>query len=314
MSWSDVLDRFDDLAEVLWRRAAAAADDGDPEVGHVVAVERGELLRREVVVRLAVDDAGQAGIGQHADRERRVLRQVAQVLLHLGRAGGAVDAHDVRAHRRDRHQRGTDLAAEQHPAGGLHRDLDLERHRATGGLHGPAAGDDRGLRLEQVEARLDEEEVGAALEEAGGLLLVGVPERREVDVSEARHLRAGADRSGDVAGAAVGGEVVGDLSCETGRSDVELVGLVGDVVFGEHQREAAEARGLDGVDADLEECRVHPPDRVRSREAQHLVAPLERGTAEVVGGEVEVLDVGAERAIEDDHSLVDGVEEVLRIP
>ncbi len=120
--------------------------------------------------------ARQAGVGEHADRQRRVLRQVAQVLLHLGRAGGAVDAEDVGPHRRDRHQRGTDLAAEQHPPGGLHRDLHLQRHLAPGGRHRPPAGDDRRLRLEQVVARLDEEEVDAALEQTGGLLLVGVAE------------------------------------------------------------------------------------------------------------------------------------------
>ncbi len=84
-------------------------------------------------------------------------------------------------------------------------------------LHRPPAGDHRRLDLQQVHARLDEEQVDAALEQPGGLLLVGVAQLGEADVPEARQLRAGTDRAGDVAGAAVGGEVVGDLAGEAGR-------------------------------------------------------------------------------------------------
>ena len=90
--------------------------------------------------------------------------------------------------------------------------------------------------------------------------------------------------------------------------DVELVGLVGDVVLVEHRREAAEARRLDGVDADVEERGVHAADDVRPGEAQHLVAALQRFAAEVVGGEVETLDVRAEGAIEDDDPFGNGIE------
>ena len=81
-------------------------------------------------------------------------------------------------------------------------------------------------------------QVDAALEQAVGLLLVGVAQLGEADVAEARQLRAGPDRAGDVAGPAVGGVVVGDLAGDAGRGDVELVGLVGDAVLGEHGREA----------------------------------------------------------------------------
>ena len=203
---------------------------------------------------------------------------------------------------------GADLAADEHPAGRLHRDLDLHRHLAALGGHRPAAADHRRLDLQQVHARLDEEQVDAADEQPAGLLLVGVAQLGEADVAEARELRAGADRAGDVAGPAVGGVVVGDLAGDAGGGDVELVGLVGDVVLGEHGREAAEAGRLDGVDADVEERRVHAGDDVGAGEAEHLVAALERGAAEVVGGEVETLDVRAERAVEDDDALVHRVE------
>ena len=108
--------------------------------------------------------------------------------------------------------------------------------------------------------------------------------------------------------ASVGAVVVGDLAGDAGGGDVELVGLVGDVVLVEHRREAAEARRLDGVDADVEERGVHAADDVGPGEAQHLVAALERGAAEVVGGQVEALDVRPEGAVEDDDPFGDGIE------
>ena len=73
-------------------------------------------------------------------------------------------------------------------------------------------------------------------------------------------------------------------------------------------REAAEAGRLDGVDADVEERGVHPGDDVGPGEAEHLVAALERGAAEVVGRQVEALHVGAERAVEDDDPSLHRVE------
>ena len=121
-------------------------------------------------------------------------------------------------------------------------------------------------------------------------------------------LGARTDRAGDEPRAAVGGVVVGDRAGDAGGGDVELVGPVGDAVLGEHGGEAAEAGGLDDVDADVEEGGVHPGDDVGPGQAEHLVAALERRSAEVVGGEVEGLHVRAERAVVDDHALGDGIE------
>ena len=47
---------------------------------------------------------------------------------------------------------------------------------------------------------------------------------------------------------------------------------------------------------------------------EDLVAALEVGPAEVVGGEVEALDVGADGAVEDDDALAIGVEEAAAGP
>ena len=222
-----------------------------------MGVELGQFGRCEVVVRATVDHARQAGVRQHADRHRRVLRQIAQVLLHLGRAGRAVDAEHVGAHGADRSDGGADLAADQHASGGLHGDLDLDWDFPSFGGHGPSAGDHRRFDLQEIHAGLDEEEVGATDDQPASLFFVGVAQFGERDVSEAREFGAGADRTGHVARTAVGLVVVRRLAGEAGRGDVEFVRPLGNVVFGEDGGEASEAGRLDGVDADVEERRMH---------------------------------------------------------
>ena len=83
---------------------------------------------REVVVHLAVDHRGQAGVGQARDRHPAVLGEVAQVLAHLRGPGGAVEADDVGPQGVEGGEGGADLGAQQHAAGQLDGDLDLERH------------------------------------------------------------------------------------------------------------------------------------------------------------------------------------------
>ena len=97
-------------------------------------------------------------------------------------------------------QGGADLGAGQHAAGELDGDLRLDRHLAPDGGHGPAGADHRRLEAEQVELGLDEEQVDAALEQAGGLDLVGVAQLGEADLAERGELGAGPDRAGDEAG------------------------------------------------------------------------------------------------------------------
>ena len=119
----------DDLLEVLGRGAATAADDVEPELVHEAFVRFRERVGREVVVRVAVDHRRQARVGQRREVRARVLREVAQVLGHLGRAGRAVHADHVGLHRFERGERGADLGADEHPAGGLHGHLHHQREQ-----------------------------------------------------------------------------------------------------------------------------------------------------------------------------------------
>ncbi len=258
----------------------------------------------------AVDDAGQAGVGDARDRHAGVGGEVAEVLAHLDRAGGAVDADDVGLQRVDGGQGGGDLRARQHAAGELDGDLHLQRHLAAVGPHGPAGAVDGRLDRQEVEEGLDDEQVGAALDEAVGLDLVLVAHLGVADLAEGGELGAGTDRAGDPAGP-VGRRVAGgDLLGDAGGGHVQLVGPVGDAVLGERQPEAAEAVGLDDLAADVEVGGVEPRDELGPGDHEQLVAALEVGAAEVVGGEAGGLDAGAHGAVVDDDPFTGGVEEV----
>ena len=167
-------DGLDDLPQVLRRRAAAA-----PDQAHAVLVDErrqrgGELVGLQRVLRAVLAQRRQPGVGHHRQGHGGVLRQVAQVLAHLGGAGGAVHADHVDAQRLERRERRADLRSEQHRAGELHRHLRDDRHPPAGRRHGALGADDRGLDLQQVLGGLDEHGVDAALEHRLALLLVGV--------------------------------------------------------------------------------------------------------------------------------------------
>ena len=207
---------LDDRAQVLRGGAAAAADDVDPELADESLVRVGEPVGREVVVRVTVDHRRQPRVRQAREERARVLLEVPQVLGHLGRTGRAVEPEHVGLHRFERGDRGADLRTDEHAARGLHRDLHHERDGAAGVDHGAAAGDDRRLGLEEVVDGLDEQDVGAAVEQSGRLDLVVVAERGEGDRAERREAGAGAHRPDHEPGAVRSGELRRGLAGRSG--------------------------------------------------------------------------------------------------
>ena len=199
---------LDHRGQVRRRGPAAPADGRDAELGHEAVQVLGQVLGGEVVVHLAVDHRREAGVGDAGDRDAAGRRQVAQGLAHLDRTGGAVEADDVDLHGVEHGERGADLGAGQHAAGQLDRHLDLQRHPAVEGDHGPPGAVDGRLDREQVEQGLDEEEVDAALEEAERLLLVGVAELGVGDLPERGELGARPHGAGHPAWAVGRGELV----------------------------------------------------------------------------------------------------------
>ena len=256
---------------------------------------------------------GSPALGNAGEVRARVLREVAQVLGHLRGPGRAVHADHVGLHRFERGERGADLRTDEHAAGGLDRHLHHQGEQHARGFHRGASAVDRGLGLEQVVDRLDEQHVDAAGDQAVDLELVAVAQLGVRDLAERRQPGAGSHRADHEAGPVGSGAARRDLSCELGRAPVHLERLVGDVVLVEHERERAERRGLDRVDAGREELLVHLGDEVGPGEHELLVAALERLAAEVVGTEVVALHPGAERAVEHQHAFGERVEKrVLR--
>ncbi len=234
--------------------------------------------------------------------------QVVERLEHLRWSGGAVETDQVHVHRLERAQRRPDLGAGQHGAGQLDRDLGLDRDMAAGGPHGAPGAVDRRLGLQQVEDRLDQDEIDTPVEEASRLLLIGIPEIGVTDLAEGRELGTRSDAARHPAGPARRGEVVRRLAGEVGGGPVQLVDPVGLPVLGEDGPEGAERVGLDHVATDFEERSVDPVDDVRPGDHEELVASFEVGATEVVGGEPGQLQVGPHRTVEDDHPFGGGAQ------
>ena len=144
------------------------------------------------------------------------------------------------------------------------------------------------------------------VDEPARLLLVGVTKLGEGDVAKGRQLGARPDGTRDVAGTSVLCLVlVGHATRDGGGGDVELVGLLRDVVLGEDGGETAEAGGLDGVHTGVEEGAVHRLDHVGPGEGEHLVAALEGRATEVIRAQVETLYECAESTVENDDPFAD---------
>ena len=161
-----------------------------------LAHDRGHGVGRLVVL---AERVGQPGVGVARHEGVGHAGQLRGIRPHLVGAEGAVEP--------DRERAGV-------PHGVPERLGDLPRERATGGVGDGARDDDRPaplvlleqrleredrrLGVEGVEDRLDDEQVGAAVDQAAGLLEVGLDELVEGDVALARVVDVGGDRGGAV--------------------------------------------------------------------------------------------------------------------
>ena len=298
----------DDRLDVLRRRPAAAADDR-----HAVALDELAEDVRELVGRLGEDRLAvralerQPGVRDAVDGDARVLAEVADRVAHVLGARRAVQADGVDLERLERGQRARDVRAEEHLAAlreQRHRRLD--RHGAADALERLAGAEDRRLDLEDVLRRLDDEQVGAALEEALRLLGEDLEELTEGDAPEGRVGRRGqmagrADRAGDEA--LLADRLAGDL----GRLAVDLERVVGEAPLVELQPAGLERVRLDDLGARLDHRVVDPLDDVGPVQDQRLVA-LALQAAVVLGGEVELLQGRSHAAVEDDDTAADCLE------
>ena len=308
-----------DRCDVVWRRAAAATEQ-------VHQTGLGELThdRRHVLGRLVVlaERVGQSRVGVARDEGVGDASQLRGIRTHLGSAEGAVEP--------DRQRAGV--------AHGVPERLgDLPREGASGGVGDgagdddrPAAavlleqcleGEDRGLGVEGVEDRLDDQEVGTAVDQATRLVDVGPDQLVEGDVALARVVHVGRDRGGAVRRPEraedpprlvrrPGGHLVACRAREACGRQVHLVGERLHAVVGEGDPLGVEGVGLDEVRTGFEVCRVDTADDVRLGQAQQVVVALEVAlpvgepiAAVVVLAESLALDHRAHRAVHHEDAL-----------
>ena len=305
-------DGLGDEADMLGRRAAAAADHVDPAlVGEARDLAR-ELARGLVVVPVLV---GQARV-RVADRERaRERGERAQVVGHEVGAGGAVHPESEQIEMRDRVGERGDVLAAEHGAHALDRDRQDHRDRAPGAAKRLADAEQRGLDVERVLLGLEQYEVGAALEQAVGRLRVVREHRVERDPAGDRDgLGSRAERAGDEA-RAVGGRELGRRGARRlAARAADLARLRLQTVLAEHVADRAEGVRLDHVGAGFEVGLVHRADRVGTRQDEVLVAALQLRAAEVGRGQRTGLQHRPHRAVEHEHAAMEELAQLLLVP
>ena len=317
------LDRLGDRGDVVVPGAAAAADEVDQAGLGELLEQRRRLVRRLVV---AAERVRQAGV-RVAGRERvGDLRELGDVRAHLVGAQRAVQADDQRARVPDRRPERVHRLPGQRPAGAVHdrhRDPDRQVRRDV------VRGLQRGLRVQRVEDRLDQQDVHAAGVQRGDLLGVGVVDLlvgdravgRVLDLrrQRQRHVQR-ADRAGHelrVAGLGLG--LVGRLPGEPRRLGVHLVDVALEAVVGLADRRGRERVRRRQVGARREVPLVDVEDEIRTGQVQQVRVTV--GVGGVVGqpvrrvvlrGQSESLDDGAPRPVDDADALAEDLPQFLR--
>ncbi len=279
----DVLHGLGDRPDVVRRRPAAAAHDVHParagERGEVGAHDLGRLVE-------AAERVRQAGVRVGAREDRREARQLLDVRPHLPGPERAVDPDREERGVRDRVPERLDELARERPARFVRdRDRDHQRHAPRALVEELLRREQRRLEDERVEDRLEEEDVGAAVEQAPDLVPVRGGHLREdvralarvVDVHrEGERPVRRPERARDEGVAARGGPVgVDGLAREARGGDVHLVRERLEAVVREGDRLRVERVRLDDVRAGRKVGPVDPLDDRGLREDEEVVRALE---------------------------------------
>ncbi len=203
---ADPVDGGRDRRGVLGRRAAAAADDVDEAVLGELAQEAARVVRLLVVAAERVRQAGVRVAGDVASRRRaRARRRTAASAAAPSEQltptiSGSACSTEI--------QNASTRLPGQVPAATGRSTVNEIQSGSSGATS--LRGGDRGLRVQRVEDRLDEQQVDAALAQAADLLGVGLDDLvegvravgRVVDArgERERHVQR-ADRAGDEAAA-----------------------------------------------------------------------------------------------------------------
>ena len=318
---------------MVGRRAAAAADDVDEPV----AGEAADLGRHRLgALVILAEGVGKAGVGIGADERIGRAGNLLQMFAHRARSEGAVETDGEGAGMADRvPESGRRLAGERasRTVGDRPRDHQRQPDSALG--EDLLAGENGRLGVQRVEDRLDQNEVGAAVDEAAYLLAIGDPQLVEVYGAKTGVVDVGRQRRGAVGGAERAGDeaaaAVRPLRLDRrppGESRAVAIELVDDVlhaVVGLGDRCRRKGVGLENVSAGHRIGEVDVLDRLRLSQDQEVVvalqmafANLEAIAAEMALGQTERLNLGAHRAVQNQNALTrrlaKGVRRALLMP
>ena len=233
---------------------------------------------------------------------------------HVLGTGGAIHAQHINRQRLKRGQSAGDIGAEEHAPAHVQRDLHLQRDALPACAEVAVDAVDGGFDLEDVLAGLQQQQVGAALDQAPRLLVKEISELVKADVAEvgivARwQLAAGSHAAGHKArqrGFTL--HLVASGAGDPRGGAVDLERLVAQPVLGQREAITAEGVGLDGFGADAQERFVNLADDIRAGDDEIVDTVLVLLAAEVGRREIVGLDAGAHGAVEDDDMVVNGVE------
>src|SRR6185437_5496331 len=144
------------------------------------------------------------------------------------------------------------LGAQQHGAVFLQRNLRLHRHALAGLFHGIECSGYSDLGLQNVLASLNQQDVHPAVNQAKHLIEVRLPHRVKADVSQRGKFCSRPNRSGDVARPGRRGEIGRHFARDLHRPLVDLMHLIGEIKFPQHNAAGAEGVRLHHVSARLE--------------------------------------------------------------
>ena len=264
-----------DLADVLRRRAAAAADDVHEPVARELAEEPARVGRVLVV---AAQRVRQARVRIARDPRRRDVRELLDERPHLLAAERAVEADDQRPRvldRRPERLRSLSREVAAAPVDGGEGEPERQLRRLVDRRG------DRRLAVQRVEDRLDQQQVDAALAEPADLMRVRLahrveqhrPERGLVDARRQREAHVErADRSRDEARPIrrPPRPLVGSTAREACSLDVQLVDDVLERIVGLCDRRRGEGVRRRDVGARGEVVVVDLRDDLRSRHVEQI--------------------------------------------
>ena len=293
-------------ADVFGPGAAAAAGHIQPAVVGKPRQRAGQHRRRFVVVAVLI---GQAGVGNAGNAEAGQALQRPQMVGHKLRPGGAVETHPQQLAMRQRGvQRLGILAGQQRPHrlnGALHR----HRNGAAQLRLRPVNSLQAGLDVDGVLAGLQQQHIGAAFNQPGGLLVVVGGQFVKGEAAGNGNGAGGrAHSAGDEAGlGGIGGGVVGGGAAgDGGGGAVDAAGVFGQVVLAKNHGGGAEGVGFNDVGAGVQIGAVDVIDDIRAGEVEVFVAAFIIGAAEVVGAQVAGLDLGSHGAVHHQDAAGEG--------